>query len=268
MGLVVAGLACVFYGLFIEPKQLKIRQVEFVSDKYSGPPIRIGLITDIHIGGLHVPPERVAELVQDMNALNPEVVLLPGDFIDGHIRHEDKSEAFNNAVISGMSHLGALEAPAFATLGNHDSWYGAGMVQGLLAQANVSILENDSAIFEGLCLVGLADYDTATPDASAFFGCPKGAYPLVLTHSPQAYENFRSDTVLAVAGHTHGGQVNLPLIGRRVNATSLGPQHSYGFSKLGNVDIFVSAGVGTSILPVRFRSPPEIVLITLRAAPE
>ncbi len=268
VALAVISLACVLYGLLIEPRQLKIRQVAFVSDKYSGPEVRIGLITDIHIGGMHVPPDRVAKLVRDMNALNPDIVLLPGDFIDGHIPHEDKSDAFNDVVMSGMSHLGALQAPAFATLGNHDAWYGAAKVQELLADADISILENSVAIFEGLCLVGLADYDTATPDKSAFLECPQDVHPLVFTHSPQAYESFRSDTVLAVAGHTHGGQVNLPLIGRRVNSTRLSAEHSYGFSELRGVDVFVSAGVGTSILPVRFRSPPEIVLITLQPAPE
>ena len=69
---------------------------------------------------------------------------------------------------------------------------------------------------------------------------------------------------MCIRDSTHGGQINLPIIGRRVNATSLGPEHSYGFSKLGGVDVFVSAGVGTSILPIRFRAPPEIVVITLQ----
>jgi predicted MPP superfamily phosphohydrolase len=72
--------------------------------------------------------------------------------------------------------------------------------------------------------------------------------------------------VLAIAGHTHGGQVNLPIIGRRVNATSLSAEHSYGFSKLADIDVFVSAGVGTSILPVRFRASPEIVILTVKSS--
>jgi len=62
-------LGCVGYGLFIEPKTLKVRGQEFVSDKYNGPPVRIGIITDLHIGGMHVPARRVEKIVADMNAL-------------------------------------------------------------------------------------------------------------------------------------------------------------------------------------------------------
>jgi len=257
-------VGCVLYGLLVEPKHLKIRQVDFVSNKYSGPPLRIGLITDIHIGGMHVPPERVKALVSEMNALSPDIILMPGDFVDGHLPPEKKSAAFNAAVETGVSYLSRLDAPAFATIGNHDAWYDAARITELLNEARVTVLDNESHSLEAVCLVGLADEYTGNPDRAAFDDCPDGLAPLVLTHSPQTWDLFRTDTVLAVAGHTHGGQVNLPLIGRRVNSTTLGPEHSYGFSKLGIVDIFVSAGVGTSILPVRFRSPPEIVLITLR----
>ena len=91
-------------------------------------------------------------------------------------------------------------------------------------------------------------------------------YGLILEPAKLMVREFRSDSVLVLAGHTHGGQVNLPLIGRRVNAITLGAEHSYGFSKVSGVYMFVSAGVGTSILPIRFRSSPEIAVITIRSA--
>ena len=265
VALIIVCIGCVTYGLFIEPKTLEVRSLEFVSKKYSGPPIRIGIITDIHIGGLHVPASRVEELVADMNDLKPDVVLLPGDFVDGHLPAEEHSERFNENLAKGISYLSALDAPSFATIGNHDVWYGAENITELLQSSGITVLENDSALFNGLCLVGLADATTATPSRLSYENCPPTHPPFVVTHSPDAWSAFRNDSVLAVAGHTHGGQVNLPIYGRRVNATSLEPEHSYGFSKLGGVDVFVSAGVGTSILPVRFRAPPEVVLITLTA---
>ena len=112
----------------------------------------------------------------------------------------------------------------------------------------------------------MADDWTGRTDRSAYDGCSKtSASPLVFTHSPNAWRLFRGDSVLALAGHTHGGQINLPFIVRRVNAISLPKEYSYGFSKISGVDMFVGAGVGTSMLPIRFRAPPEIVIITLRA---
>jgi len=258
------GIGCGAYGFLIEPKTLEVRGPEFVSDKYSGPALRIGIITDIHIGGLHVPATRVEKLVADMNRLEPDLVLLTGDFVDGHVPSEKRSEAFNANLVSGIAFLSELNAPKFATLGNHDIWYSAEKVSAMLARANITVLDNQSELFRGLCLVGLADATTSNPSRSAYDNCPDLNPPLVFTHSPDAWPAFRSDSIMAVAGHTHGGQVNLPIYGRRVNATSLDAEHSYGFSRLGGVDVFVSAGVGTSILPVRFRAPPEIVVMTLR----
>lgn len=82
-------------------------------------------------------------------------------------------------------------------------------------------------------------------------------------HSPDSFQYLRPGIALAVAGHTHGGQINLPLIGRRVTATNSGNKYAYGLVKVNGVLAFVTAGIGTSILPARFRAPPELVLIEL-----
>jgi len=259
------GLILLGYAVLVEPAQLKIRHVEFVSNKYGGSDVRIALVTDIHINGLHVPPRRVLKIVDAVNAQNPDIVLLPGDFISGHEKAERRSPKFNENIALGLFHLQDLSAPAFATIGNHDAWWQASRVTAHLEDADVMVLENMAVMVRDFCIVGLSDFMTAAPDRSAYDSCPSDAPPLVFTHSPDAWESFRNDTVLAFAGHTHGGQVNLPIVGRRVNAISLGREHSYGFSKVGGVDMFVSAGVGTSMLPIRFRAPPEIVIITLRA---
>ena len=258
------GLWLLGYAVLVEPALLFTRHVDFVSDKYEGPELRIGLVTDIHINSPPVPPKRVKRLVEALNAVSPDIVLIPGDFIAGHDKKENRSDNFNRNIKEGIEYLSILKAPIYATIGNHDAWWSASSVRTLLEQAGVTVLENEAIPLAHVCLVGLADYETSQPDRRAYSGCPPHLRPLVFTHSPDAWRDFRSDTVLAFAGHTHGGQINLPIIGRRVNATTLGPEHSYGFSKLGGVDVFVSAGVGTSILPIRFRAPPEIVVITLR----
>ena len=82
-------------------------------------------------------------------------------------------------------------------------------------------------------------------------------------HSPDSFKHLRSDTDLAVAGHTHGGQINLPLIGRRVTATKLGEPYAYGLKDWSGTPVYITSGLGTSVLPARFRAPPEIVVITI-----
>ena len=259
------ALCCLGYGAGVEPGLLIERHVEFVSDKYEGPDLKIGLVTDIHINSAAVPPKRVKRIVEALNKLNPDIVLMPGDFIAGHETSENRSDTFNRNIEIGLAYFSGLTAPSFATIGNHDSWWNGSRVTALLEAAGVKVLENEAYPLEYICLVGLADSLTSIPDRSSYDGCPAQLPPLVFTHSPDAWRAFRGDTILAAAGHTHGGQVNLPFIGRRVNAISLPKEYSYGFSKISGVDMFVSAGVGTSMLPIRFRAPPEIVIITLRA---
>lgn len=260
------GLCLLGYALLIEPSRLVVRQVEFVSAKYEGPDIRIGLVTDIHINSAHVPPRRVAEIVSRLNEQDLDFILMPGDFVAGHDRSEKRSETFNRNIALGLAHFSKLNAPTYATIGNHDAWWDAARVTAHLQGAGVEVLDNQTANFDGLCIVGLGDYWTGSPDRTAYSGCAQNSSILVFTHSPDAWTSFRSDTVLALAGHTHGGQVNLPIFGRRVNAIELGPEHSYGFSRIGGVDLFVSAGIGTSMLPIRFRAPPEIIILTLTSA--
>ena len=246
---------------------LKTRHVSFDSPAWDGPELRIGIITDIHIGGLHVSPKRVETIVAQMMEHAPDIIILPGDFIDGHKARSDHSVRFNAQVDEGLAHLSRLSAPhgVYATIGNHDEWYDTRYVHRQLTNAGVQVLNNGSAApQEGLCLVGLADAYTGAPDMKAFDGCAGNDFILAAAHSADVVLLDMPRTGLLIAGHSHGGQINLPLLGRAVTSTKIGKKHAYGFSRYGETDLFVSAGVGTSILPARFRAPPEIVILTLR----
>lgn len=263
------GLAtlCLLYGFFIEPKLLKIREVTLAPQNYNGPELRIVLFSDIHIGGLHIPVARVEDIVKRVNALKPDIILIPGDFINGHKLRADHSPAFNADIDNGFAALKNLTAPkgVFASIGNHDVWYDADYVEEALAAANISVLRNQSSnLSNGICIVGLADHDTEQEDKAAFDDCASSTVPIAIMHSPDSFPYLRSDTVLAVAGHTHGGQINLPIIGRRITATASGKKYAYGFVDMNGVPSYVTAGIGTSILSARFRAPPEVVLIELR----
>ena len=263
--ILIAGL-CLAYGFFIEPKLLKVRQFSISPSNYAGETLRIALFSDIHVGDHHVSAARVEKIVKSVNELRPDVILIPGDFINGHERREDHNSSFNADVERGLSALKDLTASmgVFASIGNHDVWYDADFVEDKLKAGGINVLRNQAVTLAGgICIVGLADHDTQTEDPAAFNQCKTDAYPIALMHSPDSFPLLSSDTVLAVAGHTHGGQINIPLIGRRVTATSAGRQYAYGLVDVDGVPAFVTAGIGTSILPARFRSPPEIVLIEL-----
>lgn len=262
------GLAalCLLYGIVIEPRRLVLRHVTIESASYKGQPLEIAFLSDIHIGGTPITPNHVAKIVARVNAQAPDIVLLGGDYIDGHLRRSDHSPEFNEEIEKGLEALGKLTAKqgVFAVLGNHDNWYDAAWVTARLTHNGNVVLENQAVNLAALCIVGMADFDTATSLSSTYAQCAEETRPLLLSHSPDSFRYLRSDTVLALAGHTHGGQINLPLIGRRVTATRSGEPLAYGLKDVGGVPAFVTSGIGTSILPARFRAPPEIVLIDLR----
>lgn len=257
----VISVLCVLYGMLIEPRRLVVKTLQIGEGPTS---TRIVHLSDIHIGGFHMSPKRVEALVDIVNAQGADMVIITGDFISGHDNKRDHSAAFNADIDAGFRALAGLRAPTFATLGNHDNWYGkAAVAQGLVA-AGVSVLDNAAATTpHGFCLVGLADHDTDREEPTAFKSCDNNPV-IAAMHSPDSFTHMPTDTRLGLAGHTHGGQVNLPLYGRRVTSTAVGKPYAYGLTSWQGVPVYVTAGLGTSILPVRFRAPPEIAVITLR----
>lgn len=264
--LILLAITCLAYGFFIEPKLLKTRLIAVQSPNYNAQTLRVALLSDIHIGGRHVPAKRVETIVARVNALKPDIILIPGDFISGHKARAEHGEGFNAEVHRGLTELGALKAPlgVFASIGNHDVWYDASYVEKTLSDAGLNIVANRTMTLDNsLCISGLLDYDTQGQDPSVFEGCDAGDNIIALMHSPDSFTGLRSDISLAVAGHTHGGQINLPIIGRRVTSTRAGRKWAYGLKEIDGIPAFITAGIGTSILPARFRAPPEIVLIEL-----
>jgi predicted MPP superfamily phosphohydrolase len=259
---------CLLYGFFIEPRRLIIRDITIETPLYEGDPIRIALLSDLHIGGAPITPKRVQRIVEKANAQAPDIIFLAGDYINGHEERSAHSEVFNKDIEEGIKSLGGLEAKrgVFAVIGNHDNWYDGPWVAQALRDQNIEVLDNDVSMSGEFCVIGLADFDTAKPSSEPFDLCEPGTLPLVITHSPDAFRYLRTDTLLAVAGHTHGGQINLPFIGRRVTATQAGEPLAYGLKQVGDTPVFITAGIGTSILSARFRAPPEIVVLTLRPA--
>ncbi|HEY6402006.1 MAG TPA: hypothetical protein VI479_11395 [Blastocatellia bacterium] len=123
------------------------------------------------------------------------------------------------------------------------------------------MIERNRAV---LWIAGIGDKWEGAPDInSALARVPDGATVIAFTHNPDIFPSIPTRVALTIAGHTHGGQVALPIIGRPIMPSDYGERYAGGHIVEGSKHIFVTTGVGTSILPVRFRVPPEISLLMI-----
>jgi predicted MPP superfamily phosphohydrolase len=258
------------YAWFVEPNLLVVRRVEIVSERWHGAPLTIAAIGDTHVGSPHVDAARMGRIVARVNALRPELVVLLGDYVGFHAPLSERSPAENQEILGGVATFAALVSRygAVAVLGNHDVWYDRQAITTALQDAGVAALWNRHVVIRrsggAVVVVGVADRDTGEPDfAAALDGAPAGADTIVLSHSPDTFPQMPDRAALMLAGHGHCGQVSIPLIGRPITPLR-NPRYACHLIEEDGKRMYVTAGIGTSILPVRFLNPPEIVLITIR----
>lgn len=270
-----------FWGLgvwafFIEPRSLTVRHVTVESATWSGPPLRIGVISDTHVAAPHTDVARIVDLVERMNAQRPDIVVLLGDYAGGHEPADIRARPERSEILNGVLAFRDLKAPlgVYGVLGNHDSWFDEAVLERALTQAGVEVLENRAAPVESeggrFWVAGVADMVSkrTRPSVSEALSAVRDGEPvLLLTHWPDPFTDVPSGVALTLAGHTHCGQVNLPLMGRPVLPSDGSYRWPCGLYDEGGRHLFVTGGVGVSILPVRFRAPPEIVILTLRSPP-
>lgn len=228
-------------------------------------PITIAVLSDIHTGAPHITLEKVRDVVATVNRARPDLVVLLGDYVIHGVVGGRFVEPEPTAAA-----LRELRAPlgVFAVLGNHDWWYDGARVGRALEGAGIRVLE-DSAIpvlvnGRRLWIAGVSDAMTRPANISrALAAVPEDAPVIVLTHSPDVFPRMPARVLLTLAAHTHGGQVNLPLLGRLIVPSRYGARYAIGHIHEDGRDLFVNPGLGTSIIPVRFQVPPEISLVTV-----
>jgi hypothetical protein len=249
----------------VDPGWLQQRQLTLAAAEWAGAPLTIAVAADLHVGAPHAGLPMLKKVVDQLNASRPDLILLPGDFV---IQNVLGGEPVAPAAIA--AELARLKAPlgVFATLGNHDWWHDGEQVRQALTEAGITVLENTAVPLPStagaLWLVGIGDDMTghAQPE-KAFAGVPAAARLIVMMHDPANAPDLPARTLVAFAGHTHGGQVRLPWFGALLTPGRAPRQHAYGWLADVPAPTFVTAGVGTSILPIRFNCPPETVVLRL-----
>jgi predicted MPP superfamily phosphohydrolase len=257
-----------------EPETLVVRRVEVVSAAWKGEPLRVGVIADIHAAGPHMTPERLDGIVAQMNSEQPDIVLLLGDYVSGSAPAVQRAPVQRAEVMAGIQPLKGLRAPlgVWSVLGNHDWWYDGDAIRKGIEALGIRVLENERAQVARpggvFWLGGLADYDSKRAQPSygqTLKDLPEGEDPvIVMSHWPDAFALAPDRVFITFAGHTHCGQVNLPLLGRLVLPSPGAEKWPCGLYDQWGRKLYVSGGVGVSIVPVRFNQPPEIAVVTLR----
>ena len=253
------------WALWLEPASLTVVEPRLRLPGAMRGPLRVALLTDLHVGSPFNGLDRLHEVVTRTNAARPDAVCILGDLVTERVLggHFVEPEAI-------AAELASLRTPGgtFAVLGNHDGWFDHGRVKAALEQRGVRIVEETAvrvATAAGpIWIAGISDLWTGRPDVAAALAAVTDDAPVILlTHNPDVFPDVPPRVALTVAGHTHGGQVRLPFIGTPIVPSRFGARYVSGHVVEGGRHLYVATGIGTSLVPVRFRVPPAIAVLTL-----
>lgn len=282
IALVVLLVVLLGYGMLVEPRLILDEEraevpLPQLSDELAG--TEIAVLSDLQIGMWFANEAMVRRAVETAVAADPDVVLLGGDFVystDPHI------QAQIDNLLDLLAPLLDSGIPTYAVLGNHDyKVEAADELVTALEEAGVPVLRNAAAAVpatgetpeEQLHIVGIGpDVPNRVDIDAALADVPDGAPRVVLMHNPTVFDRLPAGSApLALAGHTHCGQVALPgkpewaylalTSEERIVADGWAPE---GYGAEGN-RMFVTCGIGFSLAPIRINAPPQIAFFTLRA---
>ena len=264
--MLLAALAFCADAFWLEPASLRLHRYALRLDDTRLRGLTIMVISDLHGGAPYIDAAKIDDAVAMTNAARPDLILLTGDYA-GHVRGGRPLP-----IETIAAHLKPLSAPmgVYAVLGNHDhNVEGAARVTAALERNGVAVLDNAHLQVRGagraFTLAGIDDADTRHADpALALADIPAGAPVLCFTHSPDIFPYIPQICALTIAGHTHGGQVVLPLVGRMIVPSRYGQRYAAGPVREAGRQFFVSTGIGTSVIPIRFGVPPEISFLSLQ----
>jgi uncharacterized protein len=252
------------YAFVIEPMRLVVRKTTITLPAWPGEfrELRVAAFSDLHVGPPHITLTRLRGIVEEANATEADLILMAGDFVETPLRWR---MAEPEEIAAELKRLRA-KAGVFATLGNHDWWYDATRVRQAFEKEGIRVLDNQAVKIEhqgkAFWVAGFADAWEGNPNIEGTLRQITDDAPVIaFTHNPQIFPSIPPRVALTIAGHTHGGQIWLPFIGRPVISDW---PYAIGHIIEGERHLFVTPGIGTSIFPVRLGVPPEISLLTIK----
>lgn len=227
-------------------------------------PVTIAFLSDLHVAGPDMPPERLARIVDEVNALKPDLVAVAGDLIS-----EKRAASHIYSAAEAVAPLGQLSPPLGVVVvpGNHDHWFGWDKLAAELARyPQITVLRNEAAVRGPLVIGGVDDDFTGHADLPATVAAMAGrpGVRVVLTHSPDIFPNVPVNVPLVLAGHTHCGQIAWPWGGSPATMSDYGELYACGVMREYGKTLVTGAGLGTSLVPLRLFTHPEVWLIEIR----
>ncbi|OAB48595.1 phosphoesterase [Paenibacillus antarcticus] len=259
-----AGLLSSSYAWLWEPRQLSLELLELEFKRL--PPVFDGLkvvqFSDLHLG-FHSYESHLKNLMESIMSQSPDVICFTGDIVD------NSAEPLAQAI----PYLTSLKAPMgkYAILGNHDHWGQPGEIVRMLEASGFVVLQNSNVLLRRnesmIAIVGLEDLLIGLPDPEkALKGIPEGTFSLLLMHEPDYADTaalYPFD--IQISGHSHGGQVRLPMLGAVI--TPIGSKrYIQGLYHLESsaMKLYVNRGIGVTQLPIRFLCRPELTVFTFK----
>jgi predicted MPP superfamily phosphohydrolase len=249
---IVCALLC--YARFVEPNELVVRRTTIPAPL----DLNIALVADVHVG-IYTRPDKLAQMVRKLNALHVDLVLFAGDFTYDPPKN----------LAAALAPLRRLDKPMYAVLGNHDVELPgpplAHKIKTVLAGSPVHFIEHKVIDFRDFRLAGLYDWWSGRTNTRFLQALPHDKPLLILMHQPHSLRALRGvDFALAMAGHTHGGQVNIPWLTDEVFLLTRDERYVNGYYVTSTGKLFVTPGIGITGMPLRFDCPPTIDVLELR----
>ena len=262
---IVLTIICLFvlfvlYSIFIGTKGLFVKEYTISSnipDSFDG--LKIVHIADIHYDRTFKEKD-LKKLVDRVNLINPDIIVLTGDLLDKKIEPSDSKEILTKYLKQMNAKLGK-----FAVSGNHDLKYD--YFDDILRDSDFISLDNTYELiyykdYDPIIITGLSscfddiDIDDKLSEYKKYIEENDIKYKILLVHEPDIVDNLSESFDLILAGHSHNGQVRLPLIGATI-LPDVAKRYYEGHYTIGNTELFISGGLGTSGLPLRFMNHPS-----------
>ncbi|HEO65980.1 MAG TPA: metallophosphoesterase, partial [Spirochaetes bacterium] len=252
------------YSLYNEKENIELVQFPLAFKEL--PPAfhgyRIVQLSDIH-SSYSIREDYLNRVIQEVNQLNPDLLVLTGDYLTGK---QDKK--YFPELLRALSRLDK-GMKKYAILGNHDFWTDASFVEKGLKESSIRVLRNEHCLIrqgdDFFYLTGVDDLSARKTDIEkASQNMPLDAFTILLSHHPDfipTAADYRFNLMLS--GHTHGGQIQMPLIGPIIVPSRFGRKYAQGLHKVKDTYLYVNRGIGVISPPIRFLCRPEITEITL-----